>query len=293
MHRINQELFDATEENNLPEIRRLLRAGADMNAKTYNGDRPLLRASLMGYVQVVEELLDHGADIELTDNVGSTPLHRAASEGHFPVVKTLRSRGADIEARDTAGATPLHEASLHNHLAVVKAFLSDGANILAANNEGEFPVHYAVLKGHSAVSKYLLQQFYATICRLPLHGLLKDVTWIGTPNSNILDMPPLRYALHRNVLSTDDVVEIIEYLVKRNPELVSSPDQDGSLPLHVACRRGAPFAIVESLANLYKASVKSLTSKGDFPLFLACEMPDTSLGTIFLLMKFFPDLVYR
>jgi hypothetical protein len=29
------------------------------------------------------------------------------------------------------------------------------------------------------------------------------------------------------------------------------------------------------------------------PLFLACEMPDTSLDTIFLLMKLFPDLVYR
>jgi hypothetical protein len=33
-------------------------------------------------------------------------------------------------------------------------------------------------------------------------------------------------------LGTDDVMEILEYLVSRNPELLSSRDQDGSLPPH-------------------------------------------------------------
>jgi ankyrin repeat protein len=75
--------------------------------------------------------------------------------------------------------------------------------------------------------------------------------------------------------------------------LLSSRDEDGSLPLHVACRCGVSFAIVQSLVGLYKASVKSVTSEGDYPLFLACEMPETSLDTIFLLMKLYPDLVYR
>jgi hypothetical protein len=41
----------------------------------------------------------------------------------------------------------------------------------------------------------------------------------------------------------------------------------------------------------YKTSVKSATSEGDLPLFLACEMPETSLDTIFLLMKLYPDVV--
>jgi ankyrin repeat protein len=84
-----------------------------------------------------------------------------------------------------------------------------------------------------------------------------------------------------------------KYLVGQNPALLSSRDQDGSLPLHVASRRGASFTIVQSLVNLYKAFVKSMTSEGDLPLFLACEMPDTSLDTIFLLMKLYPELVNR
>jgi hypothetical protein len=141
------------------------------------------------------------------------------------------------------------------------------------------------------VAKCLLQHFYATTRRLPLHALLEDLTWIGDLNSS--DVPPLRAALFLNALRTDHVVEILEFLVERNPALLSSRDQDDSLPLHIDCRRGASFAIVESLVNLYKASVKSVTSEGDLPLFLACEMPETSLDTIFLLTKLYPDVVYR
>jgi ankyrin repeat protein len=107
------------------------------------------------------------------------------------------------------------------------------------------------------VAKHLLEQFYATICGLPLHELLEDLTWIGDPMG--IDIPPLRKALHRNLLGTDDIVEILEFLVGQNPELLSSRDRDGSLPLHVACRRGASFPIVQSLVNLYIASVKSVT----------------------------------
>jgi hypothetical protein len=122
---------------------------------------------------------------------------------------------------------------------------------------------------------------------------LEDLTWIGNPNSSGIDAPSLHYALDENLLGIDDVVEILEYLVDQNPELLSSRDRDGSLPLHVACRRGASFAIVQSLVNLYEASVKSVTSEGDLPLFLACEMPKTSLDTIYLLIKLYPDLVYH
>jgi ankyrin repeat protein len=127
--------------------------------------------------------------------------------------------------------------------------------------------------------------------RLPLHKLLKNLTWIGNPNSD--DAPPLRTALHEHVLGTDDVVEILEYLVGQNPELLSSRDQDGSLPIHVACRRRASFAIVQSLVNPFNASIKSVTSEGDLPLFLACEIPEPSLDTIFILVKLYPDLVCR
>jgi hypothetical protein len=39
--------------------------------------------------------------------------------------------------------------------------------------------------------------YATTIHLLPLHELLKDLTWIGDPN--ILDITPLRLALHRKI----------------------------------------------------------------------------------------------
>jgi ankyrin repeat protein len=258
MNRTDQQLLEAAKENNMPEVLRLLSVGADVNVKDY-GDR--------------------------------TPLHWACENGHIQVLQALLDHGAHIEAKDSDGNTPLHDASSGGHLHVVKALLSGGAKILAVKNDELLTIHRAVNKGNSEVSKYLLREFYATIHRLPLHQLLKDLTWIGNRYGS--DVPPLRAALHRNVLGTDDVVEILEYLVDRNPDLLSARDQDGSLPLHVACRRGVSFPIVQSLVDLHKASVKSLTPQGDLPLFLACEIPEPSLDTIFILVKLYPDLVYR
>jgi ankyrin repeat protein len=259
MNRIlDRELIVAAKENNLPEVSRLLSVGADVNAADISGYAPLHWACKNGHMEVVIELLNHGADIEANDNIEWTPLHCACYNDHLPVVKAL---------------------------------LSGGANILAVTIHGKLPIHLAVSWRKSEVCKYLLQRYYATTRRLPLHELVEDLTWIGNPYSS--DAPPILAALNRNVLGKEDVIEILEYLVGRNPELLSSRDQDGSLPLHVACRRGASFTIVQSLVNLYKASVKSLTPQGHLPLFLACEMPETSLDTIFILMKLYPDLVYR
>jgi ankyrin repeat protein len=291
MNRVDQELIEAAKENNLPEVNRLLIVGADVNTKDSGGRTPLHWASMNGHVQVFKELVEHGADTEVKSIFGWAALHYACYKGHLAVGNELLIRGADTEAKDGDGATPLHCACYNDDLAIVKALLSGGANILAANNQGHLPIHRAVSQGHSEVTKYLLEHFYATTRRLPLHALVEDLTWIGDPKRN--DAPPLHSALHRYLLFTDDVVDICEHLVDQNPDSLASLDEDGSLPIHVACHRGATFKIVQFLVNRYKASVKSVTPQGDLPLFLACEIPEPSLDTIFFLMKLYPDLVYR
>jgi ankyrin repeat protein len=344
MNRIDQDLIEASGDNNVLEARQLLRSGADVEAKDNDGFTPLHRATRNGHVQVSKELVEHGADIEAKDKNSYTPLQWACIRRYLTLVNELRDHGADIETKDKNGFTPLHWASLMDcvavvnellspnerkgattslgkwksrganteaktggrdgdtplhlaswggHLAIVKALLNGGADILAANNTGKLPIHLAVIEGKSDVSKYLLRELYATTRRLPLHELLEDLTWICNPNSDYLDVPLLYAALYHDVLGADDVVEILEYLVARNPAVLSSRGRDGSMPLHVACRRGASFTIVQSLVNLYEASAKSATFEGDSPLFLACDSPEPSLDTIFILMKIYPELVYQ
>jgi ankyrin repeat protein len=74
MNRIDQELFEATAENNVPEVR-FLNVGADVNATNYAGFVALIVASRQGHVHVVVELLKHGADIEAKDSAGGRSLH--------------------------------------------------------------------------------------------------------------------------------------------------------------------------------------------------------------------------
>jgi ankyrin repeat protein len=226
MNRIDRELIVAAREYNVLEARRLLSVEAEVNAKDRYGFTPLSWASENGHVQIFKELVEHGADSEAKDNVEWTPLHYACRHDHLALVNELLIRGANLEAKTNLGDTPLHWACFNDHLPVVKALLSGGANILAANNGGRLPIDHAVRQGHSEVSKYLLQEFYATSRRLPLHELLEDLTWIGDPNRVV--SPPLRYALHQNVLGLDDVVDILEYLVGQNLALLSSRDQDAS-----------------------------------------------------------------
>jgi ankyrin repeat protein len=174
MNRIDQELFEAGNENNLPEVRRLLSVGADVNAPyDEDGETPLLRASFLGHLQVVNELLKHGADSESTDFGGLTSLSLAACKGRLAVVKELLLHGADIDAIDDGGSTRLHVASGNGHLAVVNELLSPsdsngtttsilgkrksrGANIGAKNHRGNTPLHLASHWGHLAIAKALV-----------------------------------------------------------------------------------------------------------------------------------------
>lgn len=72
---INEELANACHKGNLQEVKRLLAAGADVNASTtsnaiangiavYFFSRPLHIAASFGFVDVVQCLVENGADIE-------------------------------------------------------------------------------------------------------------------------------------------------------------------------------------------------------------------------------------
>jgi ankyrin repeat protein len=274
----NQELIQAFKDRDLPSVRNLLRSGAYVNAKDrhhgrtplheacieghvevvielvdewdadfeandYDGWTPLLRASDGGHQEVVRALLDRKADIHCKCSSGLTPLHRACSCGHVGTLQALLAGGANIHAKDGEGRTPLHTASYIGPLKIVKELISAGADIRAVNNYGEVPMEMALRHEESDIVKYLVKELYTSIFehegRLPIHAILKDTSFYGPT--------PLRKAREQDVLDTDDILKIITFLIAQTPGSLNAHNQDGDLPIHVACWTSANPKIVRFL----------------------------------------------
>ncbi len=89
----------------------LLEHGADVNAKTENGDTPLHLAVEDGYDGVILKLIALKADINAQNNEGDTPLHNAVNMGNKFMISLLLRLGADPNQPNRAGETALYRAA--------------------------------------------------------------------------------------------------------------------------------------------------------------------------------------
>ena len=90
---INELLFTAADKGCQDLAKRLLEAGASLEARDRFGAKPLARAAASGQIELVALFLDQGAPIDARDLDGSTALFKAAESGR------LRDRAAAGGAR--------------------------------------------------------------------------------------------------------------------------------------------------------------------------------------------------
>jgi ankyrin repeat protein len=100
----------AAKTNDLRELRRLLDAGAEIDAADARGYSALMFATYFGHVEAFEYLLEHGADPDSADRAGNSVLMAAAFKGDLSLVKRLVSAGAKLDARNAAGQNALNFA---------------------------------------------------------------------------------------------------------------------------------------------------------------------------------------
>lgn len=119
-------------------IKAMLKAGADVNAKDKNGKTALMYAADAGNDETIKELLKAGANIQAKDNNGKTALMYAASTGNEDAIKALIKAGADLSAVDNKGKTAqIYAAESRNEDAAKLFEASQPAPQPAENNEQE------------------------------------------------------------------------------------------------------------------------------------------------------------
>lgn len=89
----NQPLHAAAAGGNVSICRKLIAAGADVNARQHGGFTPLHEAAHRGDVAMVELYLESGADVSLRENEGKTALAIAEAQGNGETIEMLREAG--------------------------------------------------------------------------------------------------------------------------------------------------------------------------------------------------------
>ncbi len=130
-------LIQAVRTRDLATVEALLALGADPNRAALGEGNPLIVASHLGAQPIVERLVAAGADVNRVVTYDETPLINAARAGHLPTVRYLAAQGADVnlgvEADGWLGRwrTPLNQASDP----AIRAYLLDRGAI----NQGATP----------------------------------------------------------------------------------------------------------------------------------------------------------
>jgi beta-lactamase regulating signal transducer with metallopeptidase domain len=126
---LDRELYEAAEAGDLADVKEMLEAGANANARLDGDGSPLIGAARSGNILIAQLLLDNGADPNLPVPGDGSPLIMAAMTGRLDQVALLVQRGADVNLAVAGDENPLMGAAEGGHLAVVRHLVDHGANI--------------------------------------------------------------------------------------------------------------------------------------------------------------------
>lgn len=158
---IDSRLLAAAWRNDLAAARRLVRAGADVNAKDDSEQSAYLVATSEGYLRLLELTLNAGADVRSLDSFDGTGLIRAAERGHADVVGRLLQTEIAVDHVNNLGWTALHEAIVlgdgsERYVATVRLLVAAGADVrLPPERDGIAPVEHARSRGFDQIARTL------------------------------------------------------------------------------------------------------------------------------------------
>ncbi|MEJ2142717.1 MAG: ankyrin repeat domain-containing protein [Gammaproteobacteria bacterium] len=154
-----QQFYQATARSDLTTMQTMINQlqEQDINAVTH-GMTPIMKASSLGRVDMVEFLIEHGADPNKRGSSQRTALQYAAERNRLPVAKVLIKHGADINGVDAGNLSPLIMAADRRYHDFAMYLIDGGADVNIQHNQGWTALIDASVSGDVELVKRLLKE---------------------------------------------------------------------------------------------------------------------------------------
>ena len=128
---------------------------AQIFQRSYNNIEKMVKASILGEYNQIEQLLSFDIDINM-DYKGITAIYGAVENQHSDIVKLLLEKGANTEIRASNGATPLYIAIQNNDSIITELLVNNGADIEASFQNISTPLELANIYGYNHLIEIML-----------------------------------------------------------------------------------------------------------------------------------------
>uniref|UniRef100_A0A1X7TLT3 Uncharacterized protein n=1 Tax=Amphimedon queenslandica TaxID=400682 RepID=A0A1X7TLT3_AMPQE len=212
----------------------------------------LHRSCRNGHIDITQYLIEvQHCDINKADDEGCTLVHHASWSGNFDLVQYLiTEQGLSPTAVTKNGLTALHYASRSLNLSLVKELIATyQLDLHQADSNGKLPIHYAAESGDILLLKLYTKNYKCSL------SLTDNKGW------NVIHFSSLKGHTH-----------FIKHITSQYPQYISllhSTDNDGWIPLHLACR-SSNIQLVTFLINDMKCDVNAKDTRDQTCVTLAC-----------------------
>lgn len=245
----NNSIHHACIAGNL-SIAKLVLEPLILNVPGYNGNTPLICATINNHYSIAQYLIESKANLEVRNDIEYNALMCSIEHGNLFIAQLLIESGSDINIMYN-GVTLLHLAVMHNQLDSIRFLLHMKMDINSESKKEDSPLHFATWYDKYKAGKLLIDLKADIEC--------KD----GSGRT------PLHCAAQKNN------VKFIELLINSGAS-INSRNHNNSLPIHVAAYNTAidtvEYLLQQPGMHLEVKGFEGQTLLGRACVFSNCEM---------------------
>ncbi|PNP74658.1 hypothetical protein FNYG_11994 [Fusarium nygamai] len=141
----------------LAPLKRLVKAGVDINAVDRKGVTPLHIAAQRRRTDSVKYLIQHGASVDAIDHgLGGTPLAGTIFGAKVNNARAMIEAGANVFHKLKSGRPLLHLAAQQGQQKILELFLLAGVPVNTLDELGETAAYWACQNGHLECIEFLI-----------------------------------------------------------------------------------------------------------------------------------------